>query len=66
MTIEQANYIYVYMQGLEETECKGIVTFITLQTLIEKDHLGDWSHEMDCCLWLTFQQPVTGSFCTGC
>ena len=27
-------------------------------TLIEKDHLGDWSPERDCCLRLTFQQPV--------
>ena len=27
-------------------------------TLIEKDHLGDWSPEKDYCLWLTFRQPV--------
>ena len=27
-------------------------------TLIEKDHLGDWSPEKDCCLRLTFRQPV--------
>ena len=27
-------------------------------TLIEKDHLGDWSPEKDCCLCLTFRQPV--------
>ena len=26
--------------------------------LIEKDHLGDWSPEMDCCLGLTVRQPV--------
>ena len=26
--------------------------------LIEKDHLGDRSPEKDCCLWLTFRQPV--------
>ena len=29
-------------------------------TLIEKDHLGDWSPEKDCCWWswLTFRQPL--------
>ena len=27
-------------------------------TLIENDHLGDWSPEKDCCLRLTFRQPV--------
>ena len=27
-------------------------------TSIEKDHLGDWSPEKDCCYWLTFRQPV--------
>ena len=27
-------------------------------TLIEKGHLGAWSPEKDCCLWLTFRQPV--------
>ena len=27
-------------------------------TLIEKDHRGDWSPEKDCCLRLTFRQPV--------
>ena len=27
-------------------------------TSIEKDYLGDWSPEKDCCLWLTFRQPV--------
>ena len=26
--------------------------------MIEKDHLGDWSTEKDCCLRLTFRQPV--------
>ena len=26
--------------------------------LIEKDHLGDWSPEKDCCLRLMFRQPV--------
>ena len=26
--------------------------------LIEKDHLGDWSPENDCCWQLTFQQTV--------
>ena len=26
--------------------------------MIEKDHLGDWSPEKDCCLRLTFRQPV--------
>ena len=26
-------------------------------TLIENDHLGDWSPEKDCCWKLTFQQP---------
>ena len=25
-------------------------------TLIVKDHLGHWSPEKDCCLWLTFRQ----------
>ena len=24
----------------------------------EKDHLGDWSPEKDCCWWLTFRNPV--------
>ena len=28
-----------------------------INTLIEKDHLGDWSPEKDCCLRL-FRQPV--------
>ena len=28
------------------------------ETLNEIDHLGDWSPEKDCCLWLTFWQPV--------
>ena len=32
-----------------------------LYALIEKGHLGDWSPEKDCCLCLTFQQPV---FCS--
>ena len=27
-------------------------------TLIENDHLGDWSPEKDCCIRLTFRQPV--------
>ena len=27
-------------------------------TSIEKDRLGDWSPEKDCCYWLTFRQPV--------
>ena len=27
-------------------------------TLIEKDHLDEWSPEKDCCLRLTFRQPV--------
>ena len=27
--------------------------------MTEKDHLGDWSPEKDCCLWLTFQQHLT-------
>ena len=27
-------------------------------TWIEKNHLGDWSPEKDCCLWLTFRQPA--------
>ena len=31
---------------------------ITKHTLIEKDHLGDWSPKKDCSLRLTFQQPV--------
>ena len=26
--------------------------------MIEKDHLGDWSPEEDCCLRLRFLQPV--------
>ena len=26
-----------------------------LYTLVEKDHLGDWSPEKDCCLRLTFR-----------
>ena len=26
--------------------------------MIEKDHLGDWSPEKDCCLRLMFRQPV--------
>ena len=30
-------------------------------TLIEKDHLGDWSPEKDCCLRPTFRQPVPSS-----
>ena len=38
--------------GWEQQSNKGI------QTLIEKDHLGDWSPEKDCCLRLTFRQPV--------
>jgi len=29
-----------------------------LCTLIENDHLGEWSPEKDCCLRLTFRQPV--------
>ena len=29
-----------------------------INSLIEKDHLGDWSPEKDCCLCLTFRQPV--------
>ena len=29
-----------------------------LPILIEKDHLGDWNPEKDCCLRLPFQQPV--------
>ena len=27
-------------------------------TLIEKDHLGNWSPETDCCWRLTFRLPV--------
>ena len=27
-------------------------------TFIEKDHLGDWNPEKDCCQRLTFRQPV--------
>ena len=27
-------------------------------SLIENDHLGDWSPEKDCCWRLTFRQPV--------
>ena len=27
-------------------------------TLIGKDHLGDWSPELECCWWLTFRPPV--------
>ena len=27
-------------------------------SLIEKDHLGDWSPEKDCCYWLMLRQPV--------
>ena len=30
----------------------------TISTLIEKGHLVDWSASMDCCLRLTFWQPV--------
>ena len=32
-------------------------------TLTEEDHLGDWSPEKDCCLWLTSitQGPVVQS-----
>ena len=30
----------------------------TILNLIEKHHLGDWSPEKDCCLRLTFRQPV--------
>ena len=26
--------------------------------MIEKDHIGDWSSEKDCCWRLTFRQPV--------
>ena len=26
--------------------------------MIEKDHLGNWSPEKDCCWRLTFRQPV--------
>ena len=29
-----------------------------LSSLIEKDHLGDCSPKKDCCLRLTFRQPV--------
>lgn len=29
-----------------------------MDSLIEKDHRGDWSPEMDYYLWLTFQQPM--------
>ena len=29
--------------------------------LIEKDHLGDWSPEKDCCLGLMFQQQKPSS-----
>ena len=36
----------------------SILYYYSWSTLIEKDHLGDWSPEKDCCLWLTFQQPV--------
>ena len=28
------------------------------KTWIEKDHLGDWSPEKECCLRLTFQRHV--------
>ena len=31
-------------------------------SLIEKDHLGDWRSEKDCCLRLTFRQPVRKPF----
>ena len=30
----------------------------TMSSLIEKGHLVDWSAPMDCCLRLTFRQPV--------
>ena len=35
-----------------------ILSQYNIVTLIKKDHLGDWSPEKDCCLRLTFQQPV--------
>ena len=31
---------------------------VYLLSLIENDHLGDWSPEKDCCWQLTFQQPL--------
>ena len=34
------------------------MTETLLGILIEKDHLGDWSPQKDCCLWVPFQQPV--------
>ena len=30
-----------------------------LLTLIEKDHLGDWSLEKDCCLSVLLRTPIT-------
>ena len=34
------------------------LSLIMWDSLIEKDHLGYWSPEKDCCYWLTFRQPV--------
>ena len=40
---------------------KKIVCTQEKHTLIDKDHLGYWSPEKDCCLWLMLQQPVRKS-----
>ena len=40
---------------------KKIICTQEKHTLIEKDHLGYWSPEKDCCLWLMFQQPMRKS-----
>ena len=41
------------------TDCKHLQYNLAL---IEKNHLGDWSPEKDCCLWLKFQQQVQKPF----
>ena len=44
--------------GGKTTGCQMICLTKVKYTLIEKDHLGDWSFEKDRCLRLTFRQLV--------
>ena len=52
--IKVASPRLIHLVDQRNTACRNTLWF----TLTEKDHLGGWSPEKDCCLWLTFRQPV--------
>ena len=69
-----ADELYLWLQVFQMLRVMFDFLFLETQieqysfTLIENDHLGDWSPENGCCWRLAFRQPVPkpSSECLDC